>query len=226
MTELINSHLSKALALFVMLLPSRLKIMVLSARGHDIHPSAYIGFSYMLVGHIVMEANTYIGHGNVLTGLRRLSMAKGSRINRWNRVASAFSYNGELQIGARSAISLRHYLDVCDRFVVGCDTIIAGHRSTFFTHSKGIETIDYTKPIEIGDWCYVGSNACFAPGAKIGQGVFVGMGAVVVGDLSQHNYCLLAGNPASKKKAYPPTAAYFQQGRLVHSHTKTDEDSY
>ena len=107
-----------------------------------------------------------------------------------------------------------------DLFEVGDDAIIAGHNSTFFTHSKGIDKVDYTKPIRIGDWCYVGSNVCFTPGARLGNGIFVGMGAVVVGDHSAEDYCLLTGNPAKKKRDLDPNAAYFIQGPLEHTHTQ------
>lgn len=204
----------------LMFLPSPIKVVVLRWLGHTIHSTAYIGMSYMGVDHIVMGANTYIGHGNVFTSLRDLVMEEGARINRWNRVASGAMYYGVLHLRPRSALTMRHYLDVCDRIEVGSDTIIAGHRSSFFTHSKGVDVIDYTKPIYIGNWCYIGSNVCFAPGTHLGNGVFVGMGAVVAGDKGDENYCLLVGNPAVKRRDLDPAAEYFMQGPLEHGHTK------
>lgn len=117
-----------------------------------------------------------------------------------------------------ASVSLRHYFDVCDLVQVGPNTIIAGHRSTFFTHSKGLDTIDYTKPIVIGEYCYLGSNIAVAPGAQVGDHCFVGMGSVVVGDMSYCKYALIAGNPAIKKRDLSENAKYFLQGDIKHAH--------
>jgi len=209
----------RMLPLILMLLPSIIKIKILTYIGHDIHSTAYIGFSYLDVCRISMGPHSYIGHGNVFKYLERLCMGEGSRIERWNRISSGLSYKGELSIGKRSALTLRHYLDVCHHIVIGEDTIIAGQRSTFFTHSKGIDCVDYAKPIYIGNWCYVGSNVCFVPGAKIGNGVFVGMGSVISGDKQDMNYVLLVGNPARIKRSIDQYSAYFLQGPLEHAHT-------
>lgn len=94
-------------------------------------------------------------------------------------------------LGERSSVALRHYFDVCDLFEVGKDSIIAGQGSAFFTHSKGLDPVDYVEPIRIGDWCYVGSNICCVPGVTVGHHTFVGMGAVLVGDYSDAPYVLL-----------------------------------
>ena len=209
---------SKISGIIFMFLPMLVKRLLLNMIGHDIDKTAYIGFSYIHAKKIIMKSGTYIGHGNVITNLDRLVMNDGSRINRWNRITSGVNYDGELQIGARSSISLRHYLDVCDVFTIGHDTIIAGHRSTFFTHSKGIDCVDYVKPIVIGDWCYVGSNVCFVPGAGIGSNCFVGMGAVVTKDFTETKYALIAGNPAASRKTIDKDSAYFRQEKLVHQH--------
>jgi acetyltransferase-like isoleucine patch superfamily enzyme len=210
--------MSKLFALFLIPLPSRLKILLLRLAGHDIHFTAYIGISFLDVRKFRLGANTYIGHGNIFSRLYSLKMSEGARINRWNRITSPTGINGEMVLGERASIALRHYFDVCDRITIGNDTIIAGHRSTFFTHSKGIDIVDYSKPIMIGDWCYVGSNCCFVPGATVGSHCFVGMGAVVVGDLGSLDYALLGGNPARKIKDISKDAAYFRQARIVHPH--------
>lgn len=199
------------------LLPSRLKVSLLRKRGAVVGRNVYIGFSVLDADEVTIEDDCYIGHGNVISGLRRFRMGTGSKINRWNRIASARIYTkSEFLLGERSSISLRHYLDVCDRFEIGSDTIIAGHRSTFFTHSKGVDVIDYTKPIIIGSWCYVGSNVSVAPGARLGSHCFLGMGSVLVGDQAELTHRLLAGNPARVVRELNPNASYFTQGPLRH----------
>lgn len=212
--------MNKILALLILPLPSVIKVFILRMLGHSVHQSAYIGFSFLNISKIVMGENSYIGIGNIFTGLNLLEMHSGSRINRWNRITSDPSFCGILRLKRHSSISLRHYLDVCHTIEFGANTIVAGHRSTFFTHSKGVEVIDYVSPIIIGEWCYLGSDLAVAPGAVVGDHCFVGMGSVVVGNMSRYSYKLLVGNPAHPKKDLREDAPYFSQGDILHPHLK------
>jgi len=212
--------MNKWLALLVLPLPSKLKNFILRFLGHNIHKSAYIGFSYLNIDRIELAQDTYIGHGNVFFRLGSLQLDQGSRISRWNQFSSGAIYQGKIILKKNASISLRHYFDVCDLIEIGENTIVAGHRSTFFTHSKGIEKIDYTKQIVIGNFCYLGSNLKVLPGVVIADHCFVGMGSVLVGNLSESPFFLFAGNPAKPIKKLPETAAYFQQGNIIHSHVK------
>ncbi len=212
--------MNKLSAILLLFLPSVLKINLLRILGHDVHKSAYIGFSYLNIKNITIGEKCYIGVGNIFTHLDTLVMHTGSRINRWNRFTSDSTCDAKLRLHRHASISLRHYFDVCDLVEIGANTIVAGHRSTFFTHSKGVETIDYVKPIIIGEWCYLGSSLCVAPGVRIGDHCFVGMGSVLVGDMSKYNYSLLGGNPAKVRKEFPKNSAYFIQGDIVHPHLK------
>lgn len=204
--------------LLIAFLPSPIKIFILRSMGHEIGRGCYIGASFLGVQRMKLEDSVYIGHGNIITGLQKLRMREGSRINRWNRITSDKSIGSKLYIGRRSAITLRHYFDVCNVVVLGSDSVIAGHKSSFFTHSKGVEKVDYSKPITIGRWCYLGSNLAVAPGTRIPDGVFVGMGAVIAGDRRSTPYVLMAGNPATVKKTLDRKAPYFSQGQLMQPH--------
>ena len=57
---------------------------------------------------------------------------------------------------------------------------------------KGWES---SKPVEIGENCWIGANACIMPGVVLGDRVVVGAGAVVTKEFRQ-NDIVLAGNPA------------------------------
>lgn len=210
--------LRKLLAVLLAPFPSALKVFLLNQMGHKISNTAHIGLSILDIKLIEMGPGTYIGPGNIFTNLEKLEMKNGSRINRWNRITSNGSKTSILRICERSSISMRHYFDVCNLVEIGHDTIIAGHRSTFFTHSKGIKEIDYTKPIIIGSWCYLGSDLKVAPGTQVGRNCFVGMGSVLVGDSSDQEYALLAGNPARLKQKIQKDCTYYQQEALVHEH--------
>lgn len=52
-----------------------------------------------------------------------------------------------------------------------------------------------TKPIEIGDNCWLGANVILLPGIKIGNNCVVGAGSVVTKNFEEDNL-ILAGNPA------------------------------
>lgn len=46
----------------------------------------------------------------------------------------------------------------------------------------------------VGNDCWLGAGATILPGARLGDGVIVGAGAVVSGEID--DYCIVAGNPA------------------------------
>lgn len=120
--------MNKLNAFFLMFLPSTLKVKLLRLFGHDVHKSAYIGFSYLNIKNITMGEKSFIGQGNIFTHLDTLEMHSGSRINRWNRFTSDSEFKAEMRLLKHASISLRHYFDVCDLVEIGENTIIAGHK--------------------------------------------------------------------------------------------------
>jgi acetyltransferase-like isoleucine patch superfamily enzyme len=70
-----------------------------------------------------------------------------------------------------------HRLDFTDRIRIGKNVIIAGRNSSLWTHNR-----QTTRPIEIGDFCYLGSEVRVAPGAALGEWSILGMGAVLSGN--------------------------------------------
>ena len=113
----------KWFALILIPMPSIVKIWILRALGHQIHSSAYIGFSYINIKKLEMRENSYIGFGNIFTNLESLEMHEGSRINRWNRFTSNMMYHGKMRLLKHASIALRHYFDVCDLIEIGQNTI-------------------------------------------------------------------------------------------------------
>jgi acetyltransferase-like isoleucine patch superfamily enzyme len=104
-----------------------------------------------------------------------------------------------------------HYFDVQDSFMIGAYTVIAGRASVFFTHYLDVlNNKQATKPISIGDYCMIGSNVHFAPGASIADCCVVGMAAVVAKPFTE-SFSLIAGNPAQVIKKLPEDAAYFRR---------------
>lgn len=55
-------------------------------------------------------------------------------------------------------------------------------------------TVEFSKPVFIGDDCWIGGNTVICPGVRIGDGCTIGAGSVVTKDIPDHS--LAVGNPA------------------------------
>lgn len=135
-----------------------------------------------------------------LISVRAFEMGDDAKILSFNffgrGLAEGGRYEGTFSLGERGAIHWRHFFDVRYDIRVGSDGIIAGKSACFWTHSGGLLR---RAPITIGDRCYIGSHALFAPGASVAEGCTVAMGSVVAARFGQPN-CLIAGNPATVRR--------------------------
>lgn len=61
-----------------------------------------------------------------------------------------------------------------------------------------------TAPTEIGDWCFIGTNATVLMGSRIGHHSVVAAGAVVKQFSVFPPYSVIAGNPAVLKRTLDP----------------------
>lgn len=59
---------------------------------------------------------------------------------------------------------------------------------------KDFPDLEITKPITIGDECYIGNNAIFLPGVTVGNHCIIGAGAIVSHDIPDNS--VAAGVPA------------------------------
>ena len=55
-------------------------------------------------------------------------------------------------------------------------------------------TVELSRPVLIGNDCWIGGNSIILAGIKIGNGCTIGVGSVVTKDISDNS--LAAGNPA------------------------------
>ena len=206
--------MSRWVALLFALLPSSWKVRWLRWRGHDVHPSAYIGFSILNAERIEIGEDARILHGNVFSRVHAVRIGAGSTIGYFNRITCARGETGTLTLGKNVLVTLRHYFNLSADIVIGDNSTIGGHRTELITHGLAPSSTKVVRRgITIGDWCSVGSSVCLVPGAAIAEGTFVGMGAVVVGQF-QETYVLLGGSPATIKKKLDPQMPFFTQGPL------------
>lgn len=197
------------------LLPSRLTIALLRMSGARIGKGCYIGISILSARNIILGDHVRIGHFNLLHRLSDLAMERGSKIESMNWITGAGT--GGLFMGRNSSIRRMHFFEASGSIRIGNNTIIAGRNSLFFTHGQAPGNLNDIRPIEIGDWCYVGAAARFLPGSGVSEHSFVAMGAVVT-KMHKESYVLIGGSPGRVVKAIEPDAAYFKRDWLVHSH--------
>ena len=117
----------------------------------------------------------------------------------------------ELIIGQDSAITKCHHIDFTNSIIIGKFTTIAGYSSQFLTHSIDInEGRQDSKPITIGDYCFVSTRVIILGGSKLPSYSVLGAGAVLNKSFDQE-WNLYAGIPAKATKELSKNAKYFNR---------------
>jgi len=96
-----------------------------------------------------------------------------------------------LILAENTLIADAHFFDIAEKLCLGKGSWVAGRDSQFWTHGAGARD----RNIEIGEHCYIGSAARFAPGSELGDNILVAMGSVVTGKLNTSN-AMIGGVPA------------------------------
>jgi acetyltransferase-like isoleucine patch superfamily enzyme len=199
------------------LTPSWVKIPIYRrVFGFDIGKNVRIGHSVLDVRELKLEDGARIGHGNVLTATQRVSLGRAAEIGHFNIIrggnavrlddyAWVMRFNlinsipdndcedptdPRIEIGMGACVVAGHRLDFTNSIRLGKNVIIAGRNSSLWTHNR-----QQSQPIDIGDYCYLGSEVRLAPGVRLSPYSIVGMGAVLTGATTQEGV-LLGGVPA------------------------------
>jgi acetyltransferase-like isoleucine patch superfamily enzyme len=190
---------------------------------YEIHPLAKIGFSWIYPKKLIMCADSQIGHFNVAIHLDLISVGKNSSIARGNWI-TGFSTNTDskhflhqkdresnLIIGEHSAITKNHHIDCTNLIKIGNFVTVAGYSSQFLTHSINIElNIQDSKPIIIGDYCFVGTSSIILGGANLPSFCVLGANSLLNKSFSIP-YRLYGGNPAKEIKELSKGSKYFNR---------------
>lgn len=201
----------------VALLPAFLKRSVYRTFfGYKIGKRVRIGLSIIDSAECVIEDDVSIGHLNIFTGTKRLSIGDHARIGnlniirggdevklgRYSEIIRLNEINSipdpdvvneidpKFTLGDGSVIVASHKIDFTDRVELGKCVILGGRNSSLWTHNRQM-----TKPIVIGDYAYIGSEIRIAPGGEIPARCVVGIGSVITKKLEGENN-LIAGVPA------------------------------
>ncbi len=212
--------MKKLLSLAVVLLPWKLKRWALQRFwGYELAPDARIGLSYIFPGELVMASQSRIGHLNVAIHLGRVQCGEHSIIDRGNWITGHPPQGAHFRqregrdpsfiLGAHAAVTKSHIIDCTDRVEIGPFTTVAGYHSQFITHGIDLDSSRQDcRPIRIGAYCLVGTRVTVIGGAQLPDRSVLGGGSLL--NKAHTEECTLyAGQPALRRKALDPQAAYF-----------------
>ena len=135
---------------------------------------------------LVIEDHVRIGHLNLFRGGASIHVGRYAEIFRTNVINSIPEPDAEtpvrpeFQLGPGSVITTGHWIDFTDAVTIGVRSILGGRHSSLWTHSR-----QWTRPISIGNFVYLGSEVRLAPGADIPSYCVVGLGSVVTSSLKR-----------------------------------------
>lgn len=216
-----SSTVRAGINLVLLAIPWRLRRTILRLLwGYQLHPTSRIGFSWVFPDHLVMGPGSRIGNLTVCRGLGRVALGKQSVIGNWNWItreaaetAHLFSEEREresaLLLKDYAVITSRHYIDCTNTVTVGEATVVAGIRTSVFSHSVSIHRGDQgSKPVRIGECCFVGTNCVLLPGAVLPDFSVLSALSVLTEAFDEPN-TRYSGSPAKPVERYTSDAAYF-----------------
>lgn len=199
-------------AIILLILPasiSRLIFRSIRVRSIQIGKGCKIGFSFIFADYVELCAGSKVGHLNLIK-IKRLELADGAYIKHLNIMNGGFvvklgkdawihsmnKFSGQtihpyqesvFVMKEGSSMMMKNEIDLSDNISIGEHAIIAGASSQIWTHAfyqtrKRIVRVDGS--VEIGDYCYIGSNAVICSGVHICADCYVGANATVAKDLT------------------------------------------
>ncbi len=176
----------------------RIGLSLLDAAGVSLDAGARIGHlnAILRAGQLQAGRCARIGTMNIIRGGERVTLGDYAEVMRLNVLNAIPDHDcttepeSVLDVGAGTVITSGHRIDFTDKVTLGKNVIIGGRNSSLWTHNR-----QETAPIEIGDFCYLGSEVRLAPGAKLPDECILGLGSVLAGEITEPR-SLVAGVPA------------------------------
>jgi acetyltransferase-like isoleucine patch superfamily enzyme len=213
--------LKALISIHLFVFPWQLRRLILTTVfGFQIHSTARIGFSIVLPEKLEMGPGSRIGNFTLCKGLSLLQMGEKSSIGNLNQITgfpagdtSYFSADRdrrpELILGCHAAVTERHIIDCTNSVRIGKFATFAGYRSHLLTHSLDLhECRQKSKPVVIGDYCFVGTCSVVLFGSVLPDYSVLGAGSLLNKEYSE-TYFLYAGSPAKPVKPLPQDTGYF-----------------
>jgi acetyltransferase-like isoleucine patch superfamily enzyme len=180
----------------------RIGLSLIDARKCNIDADTEIGHLNVITGvaELAIGDHVRIGHLNIIRGGDEVRIGRYSEIMRLNEINSipdpivVNPVDPKIIIGPGTIITAGHKIDFTDRVDIGRRAIVGGRNSSLWTHNR-----QRTLPITVGDLAYLGSEIRMAPGASIPARCVIGIGSVIVGAIDKEGW-LIAGVPAKPVK--------------------------
>jgi acetyltransferase-like isoleucine patch superfamily enzyme len=206
----------------MIVLPQPLKRWIARAVfGWDIHPTARIGPSLLLVAKLTMGPGASIGRLNVIRGLEELRLEEGAKIGERNAISGfplafeqfehAPNRHPALILGRHARVTVGHKIDCSDRVELGDHAAVAGFQTTILTHSLDlVRDRQVTRSVEIGEHSAVMTDCILSSGARVPPYCIVAAGSVINTTLKDE-YTFYSGNPARAERKLPESLAFFRR---------------
>ena len=145
-----------------------------------------------------------------IDGFESIEIGTGTVILGHSRIAN-FHVKGiepMIRIGKNCYICYYFTILNASTVTIGDNVLIASHvLISSENHSMDPESeLPYmsqplmTKPVNVGDGCWIGEKVCILPGVTIGKKCIIGAGSVVTKNIP--DYAIAVGNPAEVVKKY------------------------
>ncbi|MEL7160179.1 MAG: acyltransferase [Bacteroidota bacterium] len=213
-----------------LLFPWRLKRAVLVRFfGYELAADARIGLAWVFPAHLRMESGARIDHFTVAIHLDEISLGENAKIGRGNWITGMSTKNDSrhfrhqedrraaLIVEREAAITKNHHLDCTNLISIGAFTTIAGYHTQLLTHSINVlEGRQDSAPIEIGSYCFVGTNSVVLGGSSLPDYSVLGAKSLLNKPF-RDSHTLYGGVAAKPLRELPRNAKYFtrQTGYVV-----------
>jgi acetyltransferase-like isoleucine patch superfamily enzyme len=197
----------------------RIGLVILDADSVELGDGTEIGHLNLItrVGSFITGKSVRIGPLNIIRGGERVRLGDYAEVMRLNVLNAIPDHDcttspaSRLEIGRGAVVVSGHRIDFTDQVTIGQNVIIGGRNSSLWTHNR-----QSTAPIEIGDFCYLGSEVRLAPGARLAERSILGLGSVLAGAIDTPG-SLVGGVPA--RIIRPLTA---EDDALIHRKARRD----
>ncbi|MEO5721261.1 MAG: acyltransferase, partial [Chthoniobacterales bacterium] len=181
-----------------------------------------IGLAWICPRHLVLEEHARIKHLTVCKNVDLLHLGAHALIGPLNWItgfpsghprhfAHQTDRRPELIVERHAGISSRHFIDCTAQVRIGAFATIAGYRSQLITHSIDLAAgRQSSEPIEIGEYCFVGTEAVVLGGASLPHHSVLGAKSLL-NKKWEVPYQLYAGVPAKPLRELSQEMEYFRR---------------
>ena len=165
------------------------------------------GVAFLRCGDVTIGTQARVGPFNIFRGGTRVALGAYAQVLRQNVINAIPDHDchgspdSSFSLGYGSVVTSEHRIAFTDRVSIGRCSMLAGRNSSIWTHNRR-----QSRPVVIGDYCYLGSEIRVAPGVSVPDCCIVALGSVLMSPIADRGL-LVAGSPARTIRALGPDDA-------------------